>query len=138
MKSSYWLLKSEPHVYSFSRLQKDKRTNWDHVRNFQARNYIRKMAKGDIAVIYHSGDERAAVGIAEVVKEAYPDIDPEGGDWSQVDIKPVQSFLRPVSLKEIKATDALLDLPLIKQSRLSVMPISENHFNELKKLGGLQ
>lgn len=138
MAPSYWLLKSEPHVYSFADLQKDKKTNWDHVRNFQARNFIRKMSKGDQAIIYHSGEERAAVGISEVVKEAYPDVDPEGGDWSQVDLKPVEAFSQPVALKEIKATEALLDMPLIKQSRLSVMPLSAAHFKLLKKMGGLK
>ena len=139
MKPSYWLLKSEPAKYSFSQLQKDKKTNWDHVRNYQARNFLRAMKKGDLAVIYHSNDERSAVGIAEVVKEAYPDIDKEDpkGDWAQVDIKAVEAFLQPVTLATIKATPALKDIALIKQSRLSCMAISEGHFNILKKMGGL-
>jgi predicted RNA-binding protein with PUA-like domain len=135
-----WLLKSEPEVYSIDQLQKDKKTNWDHIRNFQARNYLRQMKKGDTALIYHSGDERQVVGIAEVIREAYPDLDqdygPEG-DWSQVDLKFVKKFPKPVTLAVIKATPSLKDLPLIKQSRLSTMPISEKHFETLCKLGGM-
>ncbi len=95
------------------------------------------MKKGDLAIIYHSGDEKAAVGIAEVIREAYPDIDPEGGDWVQVDIKPVQAFINSVKLSEIKSTTSLKDLLLIKQSRLSVMPVSAAHFKTLRAMGGL-
>ena len=139
MKPSYWLLKSEPAKYSFSQLQKDGKTNWDHVRNYQARNFLRAMKKGDLAVIYHSNEERSAVGIAQVVKEAYPDIEPDEpkADWVQIDIKPVEAFPLPVTLSRIKATPALKDIALIKQSRLSCMSISEGHFNILKKMGGL-
>lgn len=135
----HWLLKSEPEVYSIDRLKADKKTNWDHIRNFQARNYLRQMKKGDAALIYHSGGEKQVVGIAEVIREAYPDTDadygPEG-DWSQVDLKFVAKFSNPVTLATIKATPALKDLPLIRQSRLSTMPIAEGHFKMLCKLGG--
>ena len=133
--SNFWLLKSEPETYSFQRLLKEKKTNWDQVRNFQARNALRAAKKGDLALIYHSGDERALVGVAEVIKEAYPDPDPEmPGDWVQIDLKAVEALARPISLKEIKAHPGLTDLPLIKQSRLSCMPITRKHFETLVQL----
>jgi predicted RNA-binding protein with PUA-like domain len=134
-KPQHWLLKSEPETYSFAQLLKDKKTNWDHVRNFQARNFLRQAAKGDLALIYHSGDDKAVVGIAEVVREAYPDPDPEkAGDWVQIDIKAVEPLARPIPLKEIKTTPSLATLPLIKQSRLSCMPITAAHFDAILKL----
>jgi len=136
MRTSYWLLKSEPEKYSFAQLQKDGSTNWNGVRNFQARNYIRTMKKGDTALIYHSGDERAVVGIAEITRDAYPDLDPKKpGEWVQVDLAPVQPLKRAIPLSEIKGTLKLTTLPLIKQSRLSVMPITPEHFKEIIKLG---
>lgn len=136
MASSYWLLKTEPGTYSFGQLLKEKKTHWNGVRNFQARNHLRQIRKGDRAVIYHSGDERAAVGIAEVIREAYPDPDPKKpGDWVQIDIAAREALSRPVPLSEIKQTAALKDIPLIKQSRLSVMPITAGHFQALLKLG---
>lgn len=135
-QSKRWLFKTEPETYSFAQLLKDKKTNWDHVRNFQARNFLRQAAKGDLALIYHSGDEKAVVGVAEVVREAYPDPDPEKpGDWVQIDLKVVEPLPHPVSLKEIKSTTALANLPLIKQSRLSCMPITATHYETLLKLG---
>ncbi len=138
MPTSYWLLKTEPGTYSFKQLQKDESTNWSGVRNFQARNNIREMKEGDIALIYHSGDERAVVGIAQVSRAPYPDLDPKKpGDWVQVDLVPTRPLKRSVSLTEIKATPALATLPLIKQSRLSVMPITKAHFDKIVKLGGL-
>ena len=137
MTPSHWLLKTEPGTYSYSELVKTKTTQWDLVRNFQARNYLRKMAKGDLALIYHSGDERAVVGLARIVKEAYPDPDPDGGDWSQVDIQSLKAMVRSISLTEIKETSALKDMLLIKQSRLSVMPVSAPHFETLLRLGGI-
>jgi predicted RNA-binding protein with PUA-like domain len=133
---SYWLLKTEPETYSFEQLIRDRKTNWNDVRNFQARNYLRQMKKGDVALIYHSGDVKAVVGVAEIVREAYPDVDPEGGDWSQVDLKCVKPLAEIVPLKTIKSTAALADVPLIKQSRLSCMPITTKHFQTLLKLGG--
>ena len=134
MPTSYWLLKTEPETYSFEQLSKDKRTNWNDVRNYQARNYLRKAAKGDIALIYHSGDVKAVVGIAKVIREAYADIDSAGGDWSQIDIEYVKALAKPVSLATIKATKDLVTLPLIKQSRLSVMPITASHYEAILKL----
>lgn len=130
----YWLLKTEPEVYSFTQLLKDGKTNWDHVRNYQARNNLRLAKKGDLALIYHSGDVKSVVGIAKVVKEAYPDIDPEGGDWAQIDIQPVRPLDHLVSLATLKSDRSLQTLPLIKNSRLSVMPISEPHFEAILNL----
>lgn len=137
--SAYWLLKSEPETYSFSQLMEQKRTNWDLVRNFQARNNIRKMQKGDLALIYHSGDERAVVGVARIVTAPYAEIDREDGkEWAQVDVEPVVEFSKAVSLKQIKGDPSLAQLPLIKQSRLSVMPITEDEFKILLAHGEVQ
>jgi predicted RNA-binding protein with PUA-like domain len=135
--AQHWLLKSEPTVYSIDQLQKDKSTNWNNIRNFQARNYLRQMKKGDQALIYHSNDDRAVVGIAEVVREAYPDVDSEGGDWSQVDVRYVKHFAAPVTLTAIKVHPKLEDILLVKQSRLSTMPVSKAHFDLLCRLGGV-
>jgi predicted RNA-binding protein with PUA-like domain len=134
-----WLLKTEPHTYSFEQLTQEKKTNWNHVRNFQARNFLRQARKGDLAVIYHSGDEKAVVGLSRVIREAYPDYDPEydgeeRGDWVQIDLEFVAPFLRPIPLAEIKTTEGLATLPLIKQSRLSVMPITQEHYETLLNL----
>jgi predicted RNA-binding protein with PUA-like domain len=134
MALAHWLLKTEPGTYSFETLLKDKRTNWNGVRNFQARNNLRKIGSGDLALIYHSGDDKAVVGIAKVVREAYADPDPEGGDWAQIDIERVRKLARPVPLAELKSTKGLSDLPLIKQSRLSVMPITKAHYELILKL----
>jgi predicted RNA-binding protein with PUA-like domain len=132
----YWLFKTEPETYSFAQLLKDGKTNWNGVRNFQARNFLMKAEKGDQALIYHSGDDKCVVGIAKVIKSAYPDPDPEkSGDWVQIDLAPVEPFHRSIPLKEIKATPALADLLLIKQSRLSCMPVTAKQFETLVKLG---
>ncbi len=135
MAPTYWLLKTEPETYSFAQLQKDKKTNWNGVRNFQARNYLKGAKAGERVLIYHSGGDKAVVGIAEVVRAAYPDPDPETkGDWVQIDLKPLEALPRPVTLQEIKATASLATLPLIKQSRLSCMPITAGHFETLVKM----
>lgn len=136
MPVHYWLLKTEPETYSFDRLLKDKKTNWNDVRNYQARNFLREIKKGDLTVIYHSGDDKAVVGVAECVKEGYPDIDSDdGSEWVQIDIAPVKPLKAPVSLATIKSTAALKEMPLIRQSRLSVMPITKAHYETLLKLG---
>ncbi len=133
---STWLMKTEPSTYSFETLLKEKKTNWNGIRNFQARNFLRQAKKGDRVLIYHSGDDKAVVGVAKIVKEAYPEIDPDGGDWVQVDIEKVASLKTPVTLAQIKATASLKSLMLIKQSRLSVMPVSEKDCETILKLGG--
>jgi predicted RNA-binding protein with PUA-like domain len=136
--SRYFLLKTEPGVYSFETLKKEKKTNWDHVRNFQARNTLKECAKGDYALIYHSNEQKAVVGIAEVTKDAYPDPDPEmKGDWVQIDLKYRLALKEPVTLATIKTTAALKNIPLIKQSRLSCMEISPKEFETLLKMGGV-
>lgn len=116
---AHWLLKTEPETYSFAQLLKDGKTAWNGVRNYQARNFLQKMAVGDTALIYHSGKEKAVVGIARVTRAAYVEED----CWVQVDIAPVKALKAPFSLTKIKSTPALRNLPLIRQSRLSVMPI---------------
>jgi predicted RNA-binding protein with PUA-like domain len=137
MKTSFWLLKTEPSTYSFAQLLEDGKTNWSGVRNFQARNNLRELRKGDVALIYHSGDDKAVVGVARCVREAYPDPDPKKkGDWVQVDLVPVEELGRPVTLSEIRQTRELKDLPLIRHTRLSVMPISSDHYKRILKLGG--
>ena len=134
--ASHFLLKSEPSVYPIDQLKKDKKTNWDHVRNYQARNVLNACKKGDLALIYHSNDERAVVGVAKVVKEAYPDLDPEmKGDWVQIDVGFVLKLKTPVTLATLKSTASLKELPLIKQSRLSCMAIKAKEFETILKLG---
>jgi predicted RNA-binding protein with PUA-like domain len=128
MPHAYWLLKTEPSTYSFETLLREGSTNWDQIRNYQARNFLREIRKGDLALIYHSGDEKAVVGIAEITREAYPDPDPDGGDWVQVDLKKVQRLSRPVPLAELKAEPRLKNLLLIKQSRLSAMPVTQAEY----------
>lgn len=133
---NYWLFKSEPGTYSFDQLIQDRKTNWNGVRNFQARNFLQKVAPGDLALIYHSGDDKAVVGVAKVSKGPYPDLDPKKpGDWVQIDLVPEQKLASPVTLKTLKATPALKDMLLIKQSRLSCMPISAKHFEQILKMG---
>jgi len=135
MTPSYWLLKTEPETYSFSELLRDRRTNWNEVRNFQARNFLKVVKKGDLAVIYHSGTDKAVVGLAECVKEGYPDIDADDGkEWVQIDLKPIEALANPVTLATIKATPALKELPMLRQSQLSCMPITKTHFDTILKL----
>lgn len=136
MAKGHWLVKSEPEVYSYSDLERDGGTRWDGVRNFQARNHLRAMKKGDLVLVYHSQTDKAVVGVAEVVREAYPDPGAPDEDWSCVDLAPKKALRRGVTLSEIKATPALAALPLIKQSRLSVMPIDAAAYAALVKLGG--
>lgn len=132
---AFWLVKSEPTTYSFDDLLRDKKTHWDGVRNFQARNFLKGMKKGDKALVYHSGDDKAVMGTAEIIKEAYPDASATEGDWVMVDLKPVAKFARPVQLKDIKAEKSLAKILLIKQSRLSVMPVSKDEFDTIAKMG---
>ena len=131
----YWMMKTEPGEFSFEDLMRDGKTVWDGVRNYQARNNLKAMKQGDQVLIYHSVTEKAVVGIAEVSREHYPDPkDNPKQDWVVVDIVPVRLLKRRISLGEIKETPALSGLPLIKQSRLSVMPLSKADFDALVKL----
>jgi predicted RNA-binding protein with PUA-like domain len=122
---NYWLAKSEPEAYSWAQLVKDGKTAWTGVRNFQARNNLRAMKKGDAVFFYHSVTDKQVVGVAKVVKEFYPDATAGEGDWSCVDIAPVKALAQPVTLETIKADKILKDMPLVKQSRLSVTPLTE-------------
>lgn len=132
-----WLMKTEPEAYSFERLQKEGKTVWDGVRNFQARNNMKLMKKGDRVFIYHSMSDKAVVGLATVSKEHYPDpTDNEKGQWVVVDIKPVKKLKSPITLEMIKEDAKLSKMPLVKQSRLSVMPITKAEGDRLEKLGG--
>jgi predicted RNA-binding protein with PUA-like domain len=124
----HWLVKSEPEVYSWDQFVKDKKTYWDGVRNYQARNNMREMEKGDLVIFYHSGDERSAVGIAEVVKTAYQDPTTEDEAWVVVDLKPVRPLKNPVTLATIKSTKGFENIALVKQGRLSVLPLTKNEF----------
>ena len=132
---NYWLVKSEPYEYSYDDLIKEKKTMWDGIRNYAARNHMRAMKKGDLVFFYHSREGLEIVGICKVVKEYYPDPTAEKGDWSVVDVKPVKRMKQPVSLKAIKANDKLKDMALVRISRLSVSPVSEKEFKEILKMG---
>ncbi len=131
---SFWLVKQEPSSYSWSDFVADGETSWTGVRNFAARNNLRKMQKGDEVFFYHSGDEKAVVGIAKVTRTAYADPTAKEGDWSTVDIAAVKALRRPVTLREIKDNPRLKRIPLVRQPRLSVMPLSEAEFREIAKM----
>ncbi len=131
---NFWLAKSEPEAYAWSQLVKDGKTAWTGVRNFQARNNLRAMKKGDLVFFYHSVTEKQIVGLAKVVKEFYPDATAEEGDWSCVDLAPVKALAKPVTLETIKTDKILQDLPLLKQSRLSVTPLTKMQFERLLTL----
>lgn len=125
---AYWLLKTEPGTYGWDDLVREGRTFWDGVRNYAARNNLRSMCEGDRAFIYHSVGPRLLVGVAEIVRAGYPDPTTEDPAWVCVDIVPVAALPRPVSLDEIKAHPALTDMALVKQSRLSVQPVTEEEW----------
>ena len=131
---NYWLMKSEPHVYPWEMLVKDKKTHWDGVRNYQARNYLMKMKKGDHCFFYHSVIEKSIVGILKVIKEFYPDPTDITGKFVVVDVKAIKKLKKPVSLQQIKINIKLKNIALLKQSRLSVMPLQLSEWNEIIKL----
>ena len=132
---NHWLVKQEPEKYPWSQFVKDQGTYWDGVRNYQARNNLRAMKKGDHVFFYHSVSEKAIVGVAKVTREAYPDPTAKEGDWSVVDLKPVKAMVEPVTLEQIKAEAKLSEIALIKQSRLSVMPLRSSEFRRILQLG---
>lgn len=129
---NYWLVKQEPEAYSFDDLIKDGKTDWTGVRNFQARNNLRAMKLGDTVLFYHSVSEKSVVGLAEVSREEFTDSLDE--KWIAVEIKPVKKFTKPVSLEKIRSEEGLQNIALIKQSRLSVMPLTEGEFELILKL----
>jgi predicted RNA-binding protein with PUA-like domain len=136
MSKNYWLLKSEPDTYSWQQMQTDGISPWDGVRNYQARNNMNAMRIGDLCFFYHSNKDREIVGIVEVVREAYPDHTDPSGKFTMVDVKFCRSLAQPVSLAAIKANQKLQEIALIKQSRLSVMPISPTHWEEILRMSG--
>ncbi len=131
----YWLVKQEPEDYSWATFLKEGRTAWTGVRNFQARNNLRAMKKGDRVLFYHSVTDKQVMGVARVEREAYHDPTADDDTWSCVDLVPVKSLKRPVSLEEIKGDKALQKLPLLRQSRLSVMPVARSEYLRIAKLG---
>src|SRR6267154_2321341 len=132
----YWVVKQEPESYSWAAFVKDGKTAWTGVRNFQARNNLRAMKKGDLVLFYHSVSEKQIVGVAKVEKEAYPDPTAKEGDWSAVDLVPHKKLRQPITLEAIKADKLLKEMPLVRQSRLSVMSITKQQFERVLKLGG--
>ncbi|WP_299825271.1 EVE domain-containing protein [uncultured Pontibacter sp.] len=131
----YWLVKSEPETYSWANLVKDGKTMWDGVRNYQARNNMQQMQPGDMVLFYHSVSEKAIVGIAKVDKAAYPDPTAKEGNWVVVDLVPFRDFKEPVTLEQIKKDERLQNIALLRQSRLSVMPLKAEEFDVLLALG---
>ena len=134
MSQNYWLVKQEPEAYSWASFLKEGRTAWTGVRNFQARNNLRAMKKGELVFFYHSVSEKQVVGLARVERDAYPDPTATEGDWSVVDLVPVKTLKKPVSLETIKTDRILKDMPLVRQSRLSVTLLTAAQFNRLLKL----
>ena len=131
----HWLVKSEPETYAWTDLVKDGRTTWDGVRNFQARNNLQQMQPGDLVLFYHSVSEKAVVGIAKVDKAAYPDPTADDPKWVAVDLVPFRDFREPVTLEQIKKDKRLENIALLRQSRLSVMPLTGEEFDVLLALG---
>lgn len=127
----HWLVKSEPSTYAWDELVAEGRTVWDGVRNAQARNHLAAMRNDDLVLFYHSGAGKEVVGVARVVKEAYPDPTSDDPRWVAVDLEPVAPLARPVSLAEIKADPELRGIALVRQSRLSVMPIDRAAFQHI-------
>jgi predicted RNA-binding protein with PUA-like domain len=136
---AYWLMKSEPEEWSWDqqRAEGRKGAEWSGVRNFQARNNMRKMRKGDLAFFYHTGEEKAVVGIVKVVKEAHAESTDPTGQWEAVDVAAVKALPQPVTLAEIKAHSKLKDMVLARVSRLSVQPVTSQEWSIICKLGGL-
>jgi predicted RNA-binding protein with PUA-like domain len=132
---NYWLVKSEPFKYSWDNLVSDGKTFWDGVRNFQARNYLKSMKTGDKVLFYHSNEGLAVVGVAKIAKEHYPDPTDTEGKWVAVDLEPDFAFSNPVTLAQIKKTPELANIPLLKQMRLSVMPVTQQEFDRIVQMG---
>lgn len=134
MSRQCWLVKQEPEAYSWSSFVKDGRAAWTGVRSFEARNNLRAMKQGDPVLFYHSVTEKQVVGLARVEREAYADPTADEGDWSCVDLVPIKPLKKPVSLQDVKADKLLASMPLVKQSRLSVTPLTPEQFARLLAL----
>jgi predicted RNA-binding protein with PUA-like domain len=130
----YWLVKQEPESYPWAQFVREEGAAWTGVRNFQARNNLRNMAKGDLVLYYHSGDAKEVVGLAKVEKTAYADPTATEGDWSAVDLRAIKALKHPVPLQTIKADENLKDIALVRNSRLSVTPLTPAQFRRLMKL----
>jgi len=137
---NYWLFKSEPDAWSWNQQKNEgaKGGEWDGVRNYQARNVMRQMKKGDFGFFYHSGEERRIVGVVKVAAEAHPDSTDETGMWECVDVAAVSDVPKPVTLAEIKATKSLKDMVLVNNSRLSVQPVSAEEWEIVRKMAGMK
>ena len=134
---NFWLVKSEPSSYSWSNFVADGETNWTGVRNYAARNNLRRMQEGDEVLFYHSGIEKAVFGIANVTRAAYPDPTAREGDWSAVDLAPIKSLRRPVTLRQIESDPRLRKILLVRQPRLSVMSLVSGEFRAIVHMGQL-
>jgi predicted RNA-binding protein with PUA-like domain len=135
---AYWLVKSEPDTWSWDQHVKKGNDAWTGVRNFQARTHLKNMKKGDKVFFYHTGDEKAVVGVSEVAKEAYPDPTDKDGSFMAVDLKAVEPLKAPVTLATIKADKAFKDMVLVKAARLSVQPVTADEWKAIRKMGGLK
>ena len=133
---NHWLVKSEPETYSWSDLVRDKRTDWTGVRNYAARIHLKAMQPGDAVFVYHSGDDKSVVGIAKVTKAFFPDKTADEDGWVAVELSAVSALKQPVTLAQIKADATLRNMTFVRQSRLSVSPVTAAEFAKLKKLGG--
>lgn len=135
MPRHYWLMKSEPFKYSFPQLVKDGQTMWEGVRNYEARNNLRGMKVGDLALFYHSSEGKSVVGVARIKREAYPDPTAPGEDWSVVDLEPLVPMKSAVSLDAIRGEPELAEIALLKKPRISVVPVSKEQFDRILKMG---
>ncbi len=133
---AHWLLKSEPTAYSWEQMLKDKKTNWTGIRNYAARLHLRAMKKGDEAFFYHSNKGLEIVGIVKIVKEAYQDPTTTDEAWVAVDIAPVKTLKKPVSMADIKLNKKLAEMALLRISRLSVQPVTDDEWNSIMKMAG--
>lgn len=136
MATQHWLVKQEPDDYAWGNLLRDGGTAWTGIRNFQARNHLRAMKSGDDVLYYHTGDEKQVVGLARVKRAAYPDPTATDGDWSCVDLAPVRALRQPVSLSALKQEGVFSDLALLRQPRLSVMPVTAGQFARIMAMAG--
>ncbi|MBI1176838.1 EVE domain-containing protein [bacterium] len=138
MAKNYWLVKQEPESYSWDDFVNEGGTQWTGIRNFQARNNLRAMKKGDLAFFYHSVSDKQIVGVAKVSKEHFPDPTAKDGDWSAVELKPVKPLKHPVALDQVKNDKALAEMVLVKNSRLSTQPVTEAQAKRIMELGGVK
>ena len=138
MTTQYWLVKSEPDTYGWADLARDRRTAWTGVRNFAARNNLKAMRRGDRVLFYESVTTKAVMGVAEVARSAFADATAKEGDWVAVELKAVDALSRPVSLEEIKAEPVLASMVLLKNSRLSVQPVTREEFGRILRLSRMK